>query len=319
MLKAKKIKEYAKRCGADLVGIASMDRFEGAPKQADPRYIMPEAKAMIVMGFRIFRGTLRGIEEGTLFSNYSSMGYGGITYVQIPGVLWNFCKVIEDEGYEAIPIGHVSASAWCGVNKHAGLSLNERSRPVSPDKPAPDVFIHLRIAAFCAGLGEIGYSKVFLTPEFGPRQRFGVVLTDMPLEADPLYEGPKLCDRCMQCVTNCPGGAISETETVKIKIAGREIEWGKLDEDKCALGLRGGENITKPDEKGEYLEGRTDIKPGPFSPFYHKPGNLFRTGEAIGGGRGCVRACMIHLEKQGKLKNKFKQEFRRRKPWRIDW
>jgi len=296
-----------------------MERFEGTPKQFDPRYIMPEAKAMIVMGFRIFRGTLRGIEEGTLFSNYSAMGYGGIINIQIPTVLWNFCKVIEDEGYEAIPIGHVSASAWQGIRMHNGTPKEGWSRPVSPDKPAPDVTIHLRIAAFVAGLGEIGYSKVFLTPEFGPRQRFGVVLTDMPLEADPLYEGPELCDRCMLCVKNCPGGAISKTETVKIKIAGREIEWGKLDEDKCDIAFRGGEHIAKSDEKGEYLEGRTDIKPGPFSPFLHKTANIFTHGQAIGGGQGCIRACMIHLEKKGVLKNKFKQEFRRRKPWRINW
>jgi len=75
---------YAKEFGADLVGIASMDRFEGAPPQMDPRYIMPEAKSMIVMAFRVMRGSLRGIEEGTFFSNYSAMGYGGLTYTYIP-------------------------------------------------------------------------------------------------------------------------------------------------------------------------------------------------------------------------------------------
>lgn len=47
-----------------------MDRFEGAPKQVDPRYIMPEAKALVVMAFRILRGFLRGIEEGTDFISF---------------------------------------------------------------------------------------------------------------------------------------------------------------------------------------------------------------------------------------------------------
>jgi len=36
MLSADEVKEYARTCGADIVGIASMDRFEGAPKQMDP-------------------------------------------------------------------------------------------------------------------------------------------------------------------------------------------------------------------------------------------------------------------------------------------
>jgi len=87
----------AKGYGADLVGIASMDRFEGAPTQMDPRFIMPEAKSMIVMGFRVMRGSLRGIEEGTFFSNYSAMGYGGLTYTYIPMTVINICRQLEDE------------------------------------------------------------------------------------------------------------------------------------------------------------------------------------------------------------------------------
>ena len=86
------------------------------------------------------------------------------------------------------------------------------SKPVAPDKPAPDVLIHVRIAAYLAGLGEIGYSKVFLTPEFGPRQRFAMVMTEMELEPDPIYDGPPLCNRCMSCVRNCPGQAINPIE-----------------------------------------------------------------------------------------------------------
>ena len=43
MLDAKTVKEYARELGADIVGIASMDRFEGAPPQMDPRFIMPKA------------------------------------------------------------------------------------------------------------------------------------------------------------------------------------------------------------------------------------------------------------------------------------
>jgi len=79
MLTAEEVKKRAKSFGADLVGIAPIERFEGAPLQMDPKQIMPEARSVIVMAFRVMRGSLRGIEEGTFFSNYSSMGYGGIT------------------------------------------------------------------------------------------------------------------------------------------------------------------------------------------------------------------------------------------------
>jgi hypothetical protein len=64
MLNSAKIKEIGLAYGADVVGIASMDRFEGAPPQMDPRKLMPQAKSMIVFGYRIFRGACRGISLG---------------------------------------------------------------------------------------------------------------------------------------------------------------------------------------------------------------------------------------------------------------
>ena len=85
---AAEIKALAKRVGADCVGIAPMSRWEGAPKQNDPRYIFPGAKSMIVLGFRIPRGLLRGIEEGTRFIDYPGMGYASINQVHGPMVLW---------------------------------------------------------------------------------------------------------------------------------------------------------------------------------------------------------------------------------------
>ena len=315
MIKSKEIKEYAKKCGADLVGIGSTDRFEGAPKQFDPRYGMPEAKSIIVLGFRIFRGLLRGIEEGTWFYGYSSMGYAGINFIQMPVVLWNFCKVIEDEGYEALPIPN--NFPWTHIDYGiTGKPKKNFSKPVSPDKPAPDLFIHLRIAAFIAGLGEIGYSKMLLTPEFGPRQRIAAVLTDMPLEPDPIYESSKLCDRCMSCVKDCPTQAISRTETVKIKVAGRTIEWGKIDMVKCTAGFQGGVIDVGADGE-ETLPSLEGMRPTPYNPFIKAMCPVYEYGRALGGARGFIRACMIHLEQQGSLKNKFKEPFRRRKPWKL--
>ncbi|MGD9519270.1 MAG: hypothetical protein AB7W28_07115 [Armatimonadota bacterium] len=316
MIDASLVKAQAKALGADIVGIASLDRYEGAPLQMDPRQIMPEARSLIAMGFRVMRGSLRGIEEGTFFSNYSSMGYGALNYLYIPLTVINLCKFIEDQGYEAVPIGH--QSGWRAVDNEGRL-LPGYSRAVEPGRARPDVMIHLRIAAYLAGLGEIGYSKVFLTPEFGPRQRLGVVLTEAELEPDPLYDGPPLCNRCLACVEECPGQAISATETVRVQLAGRWVEWGRLDCEACTLAFRGGALVDGPDEVGEYFKGRKDVKPNSISPFYKKPPNLYITGEAVCGGRGCLRACMINLEARGVVKNRFHQPFRRRKPWTVDW
>lgn len=308
------IKQVAKSYGADIVGIGSIDRWSTAPLQMDPKQIMPRAKSIIAMGFRVFRGSLRGIEEGTYFSNYSAMGYGGITYLYMPMTILNTCKVLEDAGYEAVPMGH--QSDWRGID-NKGNAYENYSRPVAPGKAQPDVMIHLRIAAYLCGLGEIGYSKMLLTPEFGPRQRVGIIITEAELEPDPIMEPGTLCNKCMACATACPGGAISKTETVKVNLGGYDVEWGKLDEDQCNTSFVGGE-IAEPGQASNNYNG-DGTRPSFISPFFKKPRNLYNTGQAVCGARGCTRACMISLEKRGVLKNKFHSEFRTEKPWTIDW
>ena len=153
MLTSEAVKKFALECGADIVGIGSMDRFEGAPKECDPRYIFPDAKAIIGLGFRIHRGLLRGIEEGTYFAGYPAMGYANINDVFAPMVLRLVGNFIEDHGYEAVLYQNTSVRLGCNVGK-----------PVAEGMPKPDVFLHFPIAAFICGMGEIGYSKLFLTP-----------------------------------------------------------------------------------------------------------------------------------------------------------
>jgi len=42
-------KNYARKLGADLVGIASAERFKNAPLKMSPEGLMPEAKSVIVV------------------------------------------------------------------------------------------------------------------------------------------------------------------------------------------------------------------------------------------------------------------------------
>lgn len=311
---ARIIKKQALALGADLVGISPMSRFEGAPKQMDPRYIMPEAKSCIVVGFRVLRGSLRGIEEGTFFSNYSAMGYGAITYTFMPLMVNNLCRQIEDTGYEAIPMGHMSD--WRAIDNEGNFRTGF-SKPVEEGKPAPDIMVHLRLAAYMAGLGEIGWSKMLLTPEFGPAQRVGVILTELELEPDPIYNGPQLCNKCMACVKYCPGNSISRTEKVSVEIDGHTVEWGKIDCDSCDVAFRGAKEIK--DGEGHYIQGSDKFRPNDISPFYSAPPKVYSAGKAVCGAGGCTRACLASLEARGVLKNKMKKPFRRRKPWRVDW
>lgn len=320
MITSQDIKAAAKRMGADIVGIGSIDRWSNAPIQMDPKQIMPKAKSVIALGFRVLRGSLRGIEEGTYFSNYSAMGYGGITYLYMPMTVINLSKMIEDAGFEAVPMGH--QSDWRAIDP-VGYLKEGYSRPVAPGKAAPDVMISMRIAGFLCGLGEIGYSKMLLTPEFGPRVRVGIIITELELEPDPIMEPGTLCNRCMACVRECPGGCIPADRTIKANVGGYDLEWADVDMGKCDWVFQGGAEA-KENEKADFFDRFSSawagkFKPSEISPFSKAPKRLYNSGKAICGAKGCTRACMVSLEKRGVLKNKFESPFRTAKPWTVDW
>jgi hypothetical protein len=77
----------------------------------DPRYIFPEAKALIGLAFRIPRGYLRGIEEGTHFYQYPSMGYANINEVYAPTVLHELACLLETTATRARSSA-TPAGAW---------------------------------------------------------------------------------------------------------------------------------------------------------------------------------------------------------------
>jgi epoxyqueuosine reductase len=60
-----------------------------------------------------------------------------------------------------------------------------------------------KAVAHQAGLGWIGRSLLFVTPEFGPRVRLITVLTDAELDEGPCPMDNR-CGGCRACIDNCP-------------------------------------------------------------------------------------------------------------------
>lgn len=330
-LTSQMVKKAALSMGADLCGIGSMDRFEGAPKNNDPRYLFPEAKSVIGLGFRVHRGLYRPMEEGTHWGMYSSLGYANINDVHMPIVMREIGSFIEDFGYEAVIYNNTAVR----YNTKQGV-------PVREGYPNPAIYLHFRIAGVICGMGEIGWSNIFLTPEFGPRQRLAFIFTDAELEPDPIFEGG-LCDKCMRCVKDCPAGAIPRDEKVEFTVEGKTYEYAKLNEERCWVGFHCGNEETNP-----FLYGGEDAELARWmikniynddSPFLkqrklhsrwtafdvlyekHAPSKVGRDNFKHPGcmcGATCQRTCFIHLEEKDRLSNKFHTKFRIRKPWRLD-
>ena len=64
MISASHIKEIAKKAGADMCGIAPIERMKNAPPEMNPGLLWPNVKSIVGFVFRIPRGVQRGIEEG---------------------------------------------------------------------------------------------------------------------------------------------------------------------------------------------------------------------------------------------------------------
>ena len=359
MISSKLIKDAALAAGADLCGISPMSRFDGAPDIMNPQKLFPEAKSCIGFAFRIPRGVQRGIEEGTQFYQYPSMAYGGINDIFAPAVLYHVGKVIEDEGYEAFAyrntgarsaISDMDGSPGSTISPEEMIEVNEASknapvhhrtvqytRPVREGSVPPDLLVQFRIAAVACGLGEIGWSKMLLTPEFGPLQRVAFIFTDAEFdEYDEMYNGEPLCRKCGACVRECPGGcipALNSGKKVTVDIAGKVQEWGDIDMWRCYAFYTHAGRYYNPfvpkevwdenkDGKLDLMEGITDVaSEEEIVKVYSALQKFFPNfvGYNMAKCGGCIRACVSVLEKKGGcMEGRFKEPLRTKKAWRLD-
>ena len=279
--------------GADLVGFAPISRFENAPPCEHPRTIFPQTRTVIAVAVRQLRGTLKAVEEGTYWQAYNCDSYWYLNEILAPKILRHIVTELEREGWTSVPVHNP-------FHAHTGRKLRD-------DQPAgPDGIVSLRVVGVAAGLGELGHSKLLLTPQFGPRQRVFAVLTDAELEPTPLFTG-NICDGCKSCARGCQAGAIGESREVKINIDGNEYSHAPLDTKACAHVHCGNDKRFSPFWKGTEPEGQR--------PSYHEfLSNRFRH-LAICVGRGCLRACLDHLEKAGRIQEKFKTPLIDRERW----
>ena len=77
--------------------------------------------------------------------------------------------------------------------------------------------------AVAAKLGIKGQNGLVITPEFGPRQRWGIITTDADIPETPKRDFSQMenfCERCGACIKNCKGGAAFEKSIEKVEGSG---------------------------------------------------------------------------------------------------
>ena len=216
----KAINETVKREGIDLIGYAEKARFDALAPEVNPFSIFPEGKTVILVGKRICRGSLRGVEEGTNFGDYNLFGKNWLEDEFLSIACYGLVNTLEDHGWEAVPVfPNPSELSPTGIS-------------VGDGRPAPNVFPDFDYAAVACGLCEIGINGLPLSEKYGSRQRFHMIITDAELPSTPIMT-ESVCNGCMECAKSCPLGAISTTEFDEIEICGKVMKVAKIDYEKC--------------------------------------------------------------------------------------
>ena len=215
------IREVAFAHGMDMCGFAGIDRFDESPPGRHPTDTLPGCKSVIVVGVRLLEGAVQSNFRAYEDDRFDLKGiYGTYGYAMLPNFALTYtCYAVAQ-----------------AVERNLGAT----AAPLSTGPMTNGNQISIRHSAVAAGLGEFGWLSIVLTPDYGPRNRFGVILTTAEIEPDPLYSGPQLCDplKCTVCMDVCPTKAISaygaeEYNTCKLGT------YGKVNHPRCQVAADG--------------------------------------------------------------------------------
>ena len=163
MTNEERIKEIILNQGADLCGIANIDRFADTPVGFHPLDIYKACKSVIVFAKRLSKG-LAYVNPRIVYNHANNMSKN-----EVDKITYEAALLIEQLGCIAVPLPCDGPYEYWERDNLRGKGL-----------------LSMRHAAVQAGLGSLGKNTLFINRLYGNFLTLGAILTDLDLQSDPL-------------------------------------------------------------------------------------------------------------------------------------
>ncbi len=189
------LKEIRVGSDADIVGVASLEKWKGTRLEETALRLLPQAKSVMVLAMEIYPeildlSTPERITGAATLNNLLDQNAGYING-RLNKAVFDITKSFHQRGLKALPL----PATGCPY-----------------DVRFLEAVFSYKHAGQAAGLGKIGWHSLLIAPDLGPRIRLACCLTEAELEPTSSDYSTE-CPSCGICLEICPAKALSEPET----------------------------------------------------------------------------------------------------------
>ncbi|MFX1321260.1 MAG: epoxyqueuosine reductase [Promethearchaeota archaeon] len=179
------IKEKIKGLGADLCGLAPIERFNEAPAGFHPLDIYKDCKTVIVYAKKVPQSPLLA-SSCVPYSHFNS-----IVINEVDELTLKIVRMFEELEINCVPI-----------------PSDDPYEHWEPERKYGRAILSLRHAGYLAGLGILGKNTLLINENFGNMIQLGAVLININLKGDEIAEYEGCLTNCQICLNSCPQGAL---------------------------------------------------------------------------------------------------------------
>lgn len=186
MINSNEIKKILYDLGADLCGVAPIERFKNAPDGFHPKDVFSECKSVVVFAKRTPSASMLSGNR-VVYTHVTTS-----TFMELDRICLNACCHLDKLNVGAVMIPADDPYEYWDKEKKHGRAI-----------------LSLKHAGELAGIGVIGKNTLLVNKDLGNMMYLGALLIDKEVEYNPIITEKYCYDKCKICIENCPKKALN--------------------------------------------------------------------------------------------------------------